>query len=129
MDVSLTQDGPRYTVRFERRLAHSPEKVWRALTERELLQRWFPSDVEGDWTTGAKLRFTFESGESEPIEGEVLTVEPPRLLEFRWGDSILRYELTADEGGCRLVFSETFATFDLGAWRVLFEGYVGPQTP
>ena len=85
-------------------------------------------------------------------------MEPPRLLEFRWGDSILRYELTADEGGCRLVFSETFedgsvaarntagwetclrnaetlldgrepATFDLGAWRVLFEGYVSQFEP
>ena len=156
MDASLTQEGPRYTVRFERRLAHSPKKVWRVLTEPELLRNWFPSDVVGGWTKGAKLRFVFEGGEGmedSDLHGEVLSVEPLRLLEYRWGNSLLRYKLTAEGDGCRLVFSESFddgsiaarnaagwemclanleaileddapAQFALDAWRVPFERYV-----
>jgi uncharacterized protein YndB with AHSA1/START domain len=42
MDATLIKDGSRYTVRFERKLAHSPEKVWQSLTERELLQQVVP---------------------------------------------------------------------------------------
>ena len=158
MDASLTHDGPRYTIRFERRLAHPPEKVWRSLTERKYLRRWFPSDVFGEWKKGAKLDFTFKDGEADPMEGEVLSVEYPRLLEYRWGESILRFELTAEGDGCRLHFSEAFedssiaarnaagwetclrnleeilrgyepAAFDLGAWRILFERYVSRFEP
>ena len=163
MDASLTKDGPRYTLRFERRLAHSPEKVWRVLTERELLKRWFPSDVVGEWTVGAQLQFVFAGGEAEGVEeadlrGEVLSVEPFRLLEYRWGQSILRCELTAEGDGCRLIFTETFedgsiaarnaagwelclantehvlqdrapAEFEMKAWRVPFERYVAEFEP
>ena len=44
MDASLTKDGSRYTLRFERRLAHSPKKVWRVLTERDQLKKWHQDD-------------------------------------------------------------------------------------
>ena len=163
MGVSLEKDGPRYTLRFERRLARSPQKVWRVLTERELLKQWFPSDVVGEWTVGAKLRFVFDQGaggaeEGASLQGEVLAVEPARLLEYRWGESLLRFELIAEGDGCCLIFSESFedgsvaarntagwetclanfeavskgaspAEFSLDAWRVLFQGYVTEFEP
>ena len=163
MDASLRKDGPRYTVQLERQLTHSPEKVWRVLTERELLNKWFPSDVVGEWKAGTKLQFVFEGGEGEgakeeDLRGEVLTVEPGRLLEFTWGKSLLRCELIAEGGGCRLVFSESFedgsiaarnaagwelcldnlgailedkkpAEFSLDAWRVPFQRYVEKFQP
>ncbi|UMG93452.1 SRPBCC domain-containing protein [Nocardioides sp. TF02-7] len=43
----LLRDGDRVGLRFERRLAHPPEKVWRALTESEHLRHWFPADIVG----------------------------------------------------------------------------------
>lgn len=60
------------------------------VTERELLHRWFPAHVIGEWKVGAALRFEFQIGEGdslseEGLRGEVLAVEPGRLLEFRWG--------------------------------------------
>ena len=51
----LTQAGDRWQLRFERRLAHPPEKVWRALTEPEHLAAWFPSEIHGDREAGATL--------------------------------------------------------------------------
>lgn len=111
MDASLTKSGDRYTLALERRLNHSPAKVWRALTEPELLHQWFPAHVIGEWTVGAQLRFEFQHGEGdglseEEMRGEVLAVEPERLLEFSWGPSILRCELIPEGDGCRLLFSD-----------------------
>jgi uncharacterized protein YndB with AHSA1/START domain len=117
-----TDDG-RFVLRFERTFAHPPERVWRALTDPDQLRRWFPAVVDFDLTPGAKLRFDLTpeakrrlripDGEATTTDGEVTRVEPPRLLEYTWGEEVLRWELTADAaGGCRLVFTDVFA--DLG---------------
>jgi uncharacterized protein YndB with AHSA1/START domain len=120
--LGLTQNG-RPALRFERRLAHPPEKVWRAITEREHLRAWFPAVVDFDLTPGAKLRFnptpeqqarfSFPDLDPATTNGEVTLVEPPHLLEYTWGAEILRWELEPDsEGGCRLVFTNVIEDRD-----------------
>ena len=131
MDATLEREGRRYVLKVERRLAHPPNKVWRTLTERELLRQWFPCDVEGEWKEGAELRFVFLHGEGEglpdeDLRGEVLTVQPPVLLEFRWGTHLLKLELTPDGDGCRLRLSESFEDPSWGArnaagWEMCLE--------
>ena len=76
-----------YRLRFERRLDHSPERVWRAITEPEELAHWFPP--------GEELQVT-ES-------------EPPRLLAGTWYGDELRFELRPEGEACMLVFTHTFA--------------------
>lgn len=131
MDATLERDGSRYTLRVERRLDEPPEKVWRALTNRELLKRWFPCDVRGEWTVGSELRFEFLEGEGEGLSdddmrGEVLAVEEPTLLEFRWGSDVLRFELTPDDDGSRFRLSHSFDDPSWGArnaagWEMCLE--------
>lgn len=70
-------DG-RWRLRFTRRLRHSPEKVWRALTEPVQLAAWFPDTIEGDWHPGARLRFAEGSGYA--FDGEVVSVSRPGCL-------------------------------------------------
>lgn len=120
MGATLRHDGPRFTLTVERRLSHPPDKVWRVLTERELLVQWFPCDIEGKWSVGAPLRFHFFHGEDadlpeEDLHGEVLTVDEPRLLEFRWGTHRFRMEIEPEGDGCRLRLSETFGDASWGA--------------
>jgi uncharacterized protein YndB with AHSA1/START domain len=120
MDATLTKDGALLVLRLERRLSHTPEKVWRVLTEREHLKQWFPADIHGGWEVGAALSFEFMHGEGEglpeeQLRGEVLTVDEGRLLEFRWGDGVIRYELIPDGDGCRLLLSETLSDASWGA--------------
>jgi uncharacterized protein YndB with AHSA1/START domain len=65
---------------FECDLPDPPEKVWRALTEPELLAAWLmPNDIK----TEAGNRFTF-AGPDRPIECEVLEAEPGKLLRYSW---------------------------------------------
>ena len=131
MEATFTKSGERYVLELERHLPHPPEKVWRVLTERELLRQWFPCDIEGEWVVGTPLLFTFLRGEGdslpdEELRGEVLVVDPPKLLEFRWGSSVLRAELIALPDGCRLQFSETLDDPSWGArnaagWEMCLE--------
>ena len=115
------RDDGKYVLRFERRLAHSPERVWRALTEPEELRQWFPTDIEGERRLGAKLRFVFRDDapkaadmpellEHDPVDldGELTEFDPPRVLAYTWGDEHLRWELEPTADGCRLAFAHTF---------------------
>jgi uncharacterized protein YndB with AHSA1/START domain len=120
----LVRDGDQWTVTFTRRLAHSIDKVWRAVTEPEHLAAWFPDTVEGTMTPGGKLRFAIEGhGEADgSFDGEVLAVEAPTLLALRWGTDELRIELTPDGDGTILTFSDTFdevgkAARDAAGWH------------
>jgi uncharacterized protein YndB with AHSA1/START domain len=105
--ATLVTDRTQPAVRLERDLADPPEVVWSALTERERLRDWFPCDViveGGEWRVGAAITFPFPPEVIDmTLTGEVLAVDKPRELAFTWGEETLRFELTAQEGGTRLV--------------------------
>jgi len=109
---TLEAVGDRWRLRFTRRLAHAPDKVWRALTEREHLKAWFPDEISGAWTVGGKLSFSSQWGNHE---GEVLAFDPPRMLEFRWGPDTLRLEVTPDGEGSVLTLLDTLDELSKGA--------------
>lgn len=122
-------DG-QYTLRFERRLAHPPEKVWRALTENKELTHWFPAAIDGAREPGARLRFRFDPAIGPPVDeemrsmiaasqiemrddekatsGKMRVYDPPRTLEYTWGDEVLRFELLPQASHTLLVFTHTF---------------------
>jgi uncharacterized protein YndB with AHSA1/START domain len=105
----LDRDSGQPVVRFTRRLAHPPEKVWRALTEPDHLAAWFPTTIDGELAAGAKLTFAFPRELAiPPMDGEMLTFDPPELMEMLWGEETLRFELAADGGGTLLRFTATF---------------------
>ncbi len=106
-NTTLLTDRDRPAVRLERHLPDPPEIVWQALTEREQLRSWFPSDViveGGEWVPGAEITFPFPPEVIDlTLTGEVLEVEEPQLLSFTWGEETLRFELSPDSNGTRLV--------------------------
>jgi uncharacterized protein YndB with AHSA1/START domain len=119
------EDG-RYTLRFERRLAHPATKVWRALTDRAELVHWFPADIEADLRPGGKMRFIFRNGEGPTLDGEVLEYDPPRVFAYRWDTDVFRWELRPDDSGCLLVMTQTTgevgkAARDAAGWHVCLE--------
>jgi uncharacterized protein YndB with AHSA1/START domain len=130
---TLERVGDVSVLRYERRLAHPVERVWRALTDDVDLAAWFPTTVEGERRDGAPLRFSFRRGDGAPFDGEMLACVPPSLLELRWSDDILRFELEPDPDpggtGCILRLRVTFpergkAARDAAGWHVCLEGLV-----
>jgi uncharacterized protein YndB with AHSA1/START domain len=95
-------------VTFTRRLSSSPQNVWRALVEPEHLAAWFPTTIEGERAVGAPLHYAFRENEAAPFDGEMLAFDPPALMEFRWGDETLRFEVAPDGDGSVLVFTCAF---------------------
>ncbi len=113
-------------LRFECELAEPPEKVWRALSEPELLAAWLmPNDIKPE----PGRRFAF-AGPATPIECEVLDAEPGRLLRFSW-----RERPSADAADDRPAF-DSVVTFTLtrtaaGGTRlsIVHDGFVAAAQP
>jgi Activator of Hsp90 ATPase homolog 1-like protein len=95
-----TVDG-RPALRLERRLDHSVERVWRAVTAPAELARWFVAEAPWTPTPGEE----FEAGGQR---GRITALEPPSLIAWTWGVEQYRFELTADGEGCLLVFTHVF---------------------
>jgi uncharacterized protein YndB with AHSA1/START domain len=73
------------TIRVEYNLPHPPTKVWRALTETELLGRWL---MPNDFRAEVGHHFVFRAPPMPHWDGivrcEVLKVDPPTHLSFSW---------------------------------------------
>jgi uncharacterized protein YndB with AHSA1/START domain len=82
-DTSLTR-----AVVVERRVPHSPDKVWRALTQGPLLEAWL---MANDFEPVVGHRFTFRMppmpGWNGVTDCEVLTVVPNEELSYTWNAS------------------------------------------
>src|SRR5438876_4816648 len=106
-DATLLTTGERPAVRLRRHLPDPRAVVWRALTDRDQLRSWFPCDViveGGRWEAGASISFPFPPEVIEmTLSGEVLEVDEPNALAFTWGDDVLRFELSPEGDGTRLV--------------------------
>lgn len=115
-----------WQLRFVRELRHSPERVWRALTEPQDLAKWFPDTifVPKEWRVGASLHFKHEGVYA--FDGEVLVYEPPRVLELRWGTDLLRFEIEPRGSGSVLTLIDTIdevgkAARDSAGWHACLD--------
>src|SRR5436309_190483 len=77
--VERLDDG-RWRLRFTRTLPYPREKVWRAITEPEHLEHWFPTTIEGERAAGAPLRFAFPKNQAPPMEGQMLAYEAESFM-------------------------------------------------
>ncbi|MBO8193084.1 SRPBCC domain-containing protein [Streptomyces oryzae] len=78
------------TVRVDQFLAHPPAKVWRALTEPELIAQWL---MPCDFRLEIGHRYTMQArampatGFSGTVQAEVLAFEPESMLRVGWRDA------------------------------------------
>ena len=122
----------RPALRFERRLSHSVDAVWGAITEPDELEQWFPSKVEVEaLRPGAEMTFRFENmplDAPSTMTGRVTDLDPPRLFAFYWGGDHLRFQLepVAGEDACTLrltvlLDSREKAARDAAGWHVCLD--------
>jgi uncharacterized protein YndB with AHSA1/START domain len=78
------------TIEVDTFYPHPPAKVWRALTEPELIARWL---MPGDFRLEVGHRYTMESrpipstGFSGLVQAEVLAFDLEKLLRISWRDA------------------------------------------
>jgi uncharacterized protein YndB with AHSA1/START domain len=96
------------SISFEFDFHHSPEKVWRALTDPVLVAEWLLPVVDLKLEPGAA--FTFKAEPQPSWDGIVncrfLEIEAHRKLSWRWVvgdiDTVVTFTLTPTTSGTRL---------------------------
>lgn len=136
--IRRVEDG--WDIRFERRLRHSPERVWKALTTGDGLACWL-AEAEIELAPGGKMELNFRQPDNDFMpdipekrrqSNEVLTVQPYSRFEHTFGsnpDSVVSWRLEPDGDGTHLTLlhrvPETWAGARanvLSGWQHHMEG-------
>jgi uncharacterized protein YndB with AHSA1/START domain len=107
-------------IRIVRDYPQPPEKVWRALTDPELIPRWTSAGAGGrpeGFATAVGTRFRYvakpKPGWSGIVECEVLEADEPKLLRYSWADpgggevTEVAYRLEPLNNGTRFTYEHT----------------------
>jgi uncharacterized protein YndB with AHSA1/START domain len=106
--VDTTERPQRDSVSFDFDLPHSPQKVWRALTEPALLTEWLLPVVGFELERGSAftLRAQPQPGWDGVVSCRFLEIEPQRKLRYTWVvgdiDTVVTFTLTPTTSGTRL---------------------------
>jgi uncharacterized protein YndB with AHSA1/START domain len=87
------------SVVIEREIHHPPEKIWRALTQPQLIAQWL---MKNDFKPVVEHRFSLRA-DWGAVDCQVLAVEPSKKLAYTWGayglESVVTWTLTPTATG------------------------------
>jgi uncharacterized protein YndB with AHSA1/START domain len=90
------------SVVVEREFPHSPEKLWRALTQPQLIEEWL---MKNDFKSDLNHRFSLR-GDWGSVDCQVRAVEPNKTLSYTWDalglESVVTWTLTPTSTGTHL---------------------------
>jgi uncharacterized protein YndB with AHSA1/START domain len=129
-DGTVHEQAGKHTLRFERRIEHPIDTVWEAIATPDGIRGWLgAADLE--LTEGGKVRLQFDKTVGNVVHGRVTEVDPPRVLEYTFGEedppSVLRWELEdSGDGATLLVLTHTLPTPEhigdaLAGWHTLLD--------
>lgn len=101
------------SISFEFDLHHLPEKVWRALTDPELLAEWLLPVVGFELDPGTSFTYTAppQPGWDGTVKCRLLEIEAHKKLSYTWVvgdiDTVVTFTLTPTEFGSRLSLVQT----------------------
>lgn len=112
-------------------IAHSPDKVWAALTTAEGLGTWFGNDATIDLRPGGQAKMTWTDGPRADMRVE--RVEEPTVFGFTWHiyglpeddprRTYVEFTLEQVDTGTRLTVVESgFAQLSEDAYKVAYDG-------
>jgi uncharacterized protein YndB with AHSA1/START domain len=122
----VRKEGERWTLVLVRELRHPPTKVWQALTEPEHLREWAPFDADKSLaSTGTVKLSTVGAPAPQVSETVVKRAEPPKLLQYSWGDNDLRWQLEPLGKGTRLTLwhniDRRYISWGAAGWHICFD--------
>jgi uncharacterized protein YndB with AHSA1/START domain len=124
--ADVRKDGNQWTLTLVRELRHPPAKVWRALTDPAQLREWAPFDADRDMGAVGPVKLSTVGTPTPHVsETTVKRAEPPRVLEYSWGDQDLKWELEPLGAGTRLTLSHRiarrFVSMGAAGWHICFD--------
>jgi uncharacterized protein YndB with AHSA1/START domain len=124
--AEVRKDGEKWTLILVRELRHPPEKVWKALTDPASLREWAPFDADRSLGAVGLVRLTTVGAPTpQTSETRVTRAEEPRLLEYRWGDNDMRWQLEPSSGGRRLTLwhniDRGFISMGAAGWHICLD--------
>ncbi|KYF80302.1 SRPBCC domain-containing protein [Sorangium sp. So ce834] len=111
--IDKTAPSQTESISFEFDLRHSPEKVWRALTDPELLAEWLLPAVGFKLDPGAAFTFKTQPypGWDGTVDCRILEIEAHRKISYTWNvpflDTVVTFTLTPTASGTRLSLEQS----------------------
>ena len=106
--IDKTAQSQTESISFEFDLHHSPEKVWRALTDPVLLAEWLLPVLDLKLEPGAAFTFKTQPypGWDGTVNCRLVEIEAHRKLTYTWSvpflDTVVTFTLTPTAAGTRL---------------------------
>jgi uncharacterized protein YndB with AHSA1/START domain len=125
--AQVRKEGENWTLILVRELRHPPEKVWEALTDPAHLREWAPFEADGSLgAVGTKVNLATMGASTPQIsETTVTRADAPKVLEYNWGQQMIRWELEALGGGTRLTLwhniDRRFISMGAAGWHICLD--------
>ncbi|HEX4825794.1 MAG TPA: SRPBCC domain-containing protein [Candidatus Polarisedimenticolaceae bacterium] len=113
MVTDKTAPGQTETIEMEFDLPHRPEKVWRALTDPELLREWLLPVIGFKAEPGAEFMFKTQPypGWDGTVSCRMLAIDENRSLRYAWTvpflETVVTFTLAPTASGTRLTLVQT----------------------
>ncbi|MFK4443367.1 uncharacterized protein YndB with AHSA1/START domain [Caballeronia udeis] len=124
--AEVRKDGDKWTLILVRELRHPPEKVWKALTDPASLREWAPFDADRSLAAVGPVKLSTVGTPTPQIsETQVTRADAPTLLEYRWGDNDMRWQLEPLGNGTRLTLwhniDRGFISMGAAGWHICLD--------
>jgi uncharacterized protein YndB with AHSA1/START domain len=122
--IEVQKDGDNWTLVLVRELRHAPPKVWQALTDPAQLREWAPFDADRSLGSVGAVKLT-TVGTPMVSETRVTRADAPNLLEYKWGDHDMRWQLEPQGKGTRLTLwaniDRRYISMGAAGWHICID--------
>lgn len=125
MRAEIVRKEQGFEATFIRELKQDRETVWSMLTENDKLKQWFSELTLADLKKGGRLVYDTEDGTQENMI--ITEFKEGQMMEFEWGEDLVRFELSQRNGDTELRLVETIRKVtdhtpkDLAGWHVCLD--------
>src|SRR5689334_19705372 len=124
--ATVQKDGDKWTLVLTRELRHPPTKVWRALTDPAELREWAPFDADRSLGAVGTVKLTWVGAPAHEVpETQVIRADAPKVLEYRTGETQMRWQLEPLGSGTRLTLwhniDRRYISMGAAGWHIAID--------
>ena len=123
--AEVQKEGDKWTLVLVRELRHPPARVWKALTDPASLREWAPFDADRSLGAVGPVSLTTVGTPTPQTSQTRVTRADGGVLEYRWGDQDMRWQLEPIGGGTRLTLwhniDRGFISMGAAGWHICLD--------